>query len=197
MFLAKINSDLSKKELIRFFSVADLFTNNQLLIGRVRDIINKRRELDAEIFNFISNSPKGRINLLLIDLEKIVSDNLLHIEILDLIAERRVIESEPYLIKYIKNRYFWEKRPNSTIQIHVCSVLGKFGTNEAIDALIKTAKPQSSFFLSSTKRDEVRAAATKALLELEPTKKINDALEILENDKSQLIKNVFKAKLEE
>ncbi len=197
MFLAKINSDLSKKELIRFFSVADLFTNNQLLIGRVRDIINKRRELDAEIFNFISNSPKGRINLLLIDLEKIVSDNLLHIEILDLIAERRVIESEPYLIKYIKNRYFWEKRPNSTIQIHVCSVLGKFGTNEAIEALIKTAKPQSSFFLSSSKRDEVRAAATKALLELEPTKKINDALEKLENDKSQLIKNVFKAKSEE
>ncbi len=197
IFLVKINSDLSKNELIRFFSVADLFTNNQLLIGRVRDIINKRRELDAEIFNFISNSPKGRINLLLIDLERIVTDNLLHIKILDLIAARRVIESEPYLIKYLKNRYFWEKRSNSTIQIHVCSVLGKFGTNEAIDALIKTAKLQSSFFLFSSKRDEVRAAATKALLGLEPTKKINDALRILENDKSQLIKNVFKAKSEE
>jgi len=187
-FLDKISPGLSTPVLKSFLDVGDLFLDNPNLLSKLREIVlSGSVELLSKTMSFLRNIPGKNVNQIIVDLFDRAKGKM-KMDILGLIAERKISEACPILTDHLKPQKMWEKDTNIQMQIQICKTLGMLRTTETQDSLIRVALVPKPWTFMKPKPESIRAAAAWALRQFPKTDKIEKVLEQLKKDKAPVVR---------
>jgi len=186
--LGKINPNAPGFSLLKLLTVADTFIEYPKLLPLLRKIaLTGPTETVRPTIELLDKVPGKEVNMIFLEVFNLAAGNV-KMDILTLIAKRRILEAVPLLIEIIRPKKTWETEERISQQEQVCRTLGQLSAAETTEILIAVATVPKPWTLLKTKPDSIREAATLALRQLPDKMQIRKALDALKKDKSPLVR---------
>lgn len=187
-FFRLIHIGMHHVSLTKVIRICDTFTDHPGLIQVLRNIaLNGPVDTILPTVNVIKQIPGKEVDNVLLEIFERTTDKIKG-DIIPLFAERKILESVPLLIEYIRPAKIWESEKEISLQQDVCRTLGVLRSPDAAEALIMAAQETKLSSTHKTKPDSIRSVATWALTQLPKNKEIEKALAKQKNDKSQQVR---------
>ncbi|MCK4558039.1 MAG: hypothetical protein KAU47_11005, partial [Candidatus Aminicenantes bacterium] len=186
--LGKINPDAPGFSLLKLLTVADTFIEYPKLLPLLRKIaLTGPTETVLPTIEILDQIPGKEVDMTFLEVFNLAAGKV-KVDILNLIAKRRILEAVALLIEIIRPKKTWETEERISLQEHVCRTLGELSAAESTEILIAAAIVPKPWTLLKTKPDSIREAATLALRQLPDKMKIRKALDALKKDRSPLVR---------
>lgn len=186
--LGKINPNAPGFSLLKLLTVADAFIEYPKLLPLLRKIaLTGPTETVRPTIEILDQIPGKEVDMIFLEVFNLAAGKV-KMDILNLIAKRRILEAVALLIEIIRPKKTWETEERISLQENVCRTLGQLSAAEATEILIAAATVPKPWTLLKTKPDSIREAATLALRQLPDKMQIRKALDALKKDRSPLVR---------